>query len=177
MSTGITSLLTAWKSRKRDDPVLHTWVWQEIYYAYLYGYPEEVDYLDLFNALTGGFYLAEYPQQHNQSDIYPYCVVSLVNDKAKYTFRDKIYSLEIQFTLYDDSDTAETILDAGDKLKTKYDSMVFNGTGTQEIIGNTTLTVGYEPTGMTHLSERLIKRGDKWQLTIKYNFEYQRTVT
>jgi hypothetical protein len=122
--------------------------------------------------MPGGMFLMEYPQRKSDVNIYPYCVVSLTGDVADYTFRDKIYKLTIQFTLYDDSDIPETILDAGDVLRDKYNDIQFPS---QINIENFHF-VAYEFVAMNYISSSFIKQGDYWQYAIVFSYEYQRTV-
>ena len=116
---------------------------------------------ELVAALDGGMHLFRHPQQHNQPDIYPYCVFFPVSSVAEYTFTEEADNNLVQFSIYDDSDGASSIMDAGDILKSVYDFA--------------TLTVtGYDHICMMREYSELFKEDGFWHYVITYRLEIQK---
>jgi hypothetical protein len=115
----------------------------------------------LKTALTGGMYLYKYPQQHNEPDIYPYCVFFPVSDVKEYTFREQADNCLIQFSIYDNADSIATVQDAGETLKSVFD------------FASLTVT-GYNHISMMQEYSELYKDDDFWHYVITYRLEIQK---
>lgn len=177
-SIGTMLSLIASKFKKQGDSFVKKWIWESIYDLFIYPqFGDTADPPEVFTAIPGGMYLGKYKQQHVQAAIYPYCVVLLDVENAKYTLcRETITNARVKFSLHDDSESAEIILDAGDKLKDRYDFCEFPSLATTEIAGGTTVTTNYQHVGMTREKDALIKRAQRWQYDIIYLLEYQCTI-
>lgn len=116
---------------------------------------------ELTAALDGGMFLIDFPQQHNEPDIYPYCVFFPVSDVKEYTFSEQADNVLIQFSIYDNDDGVATVQDAGDILKSVYDFA--------------TLTVsGYNHICMMQEFSDLYKEDGFWHYVITYRLEIQK---
>ena len=116
---------------------------------------------ELMAALDGGMFLLEYPQQYNDKDIYPYCIFFPVSDVTEYTFTEVADNVVIQFSIYDNSDGAASIMDAGDILKSVYD------------FASLTVT-GYNHICMMQEFSDLYKEDGFWHYVITYRLEIQK---
>ena len=124
--------------------------------------------LDKWNASTtlkaavpGGLYLCEYPQQHDQLDVYPYCVIVPVSSVAEYTFSEKADNSLVQFSLWDDAESISGISDAADLLMNAFDI--------------STLTVtGFNHVSMLREFTELFREDEYWHYVITYRLEIQK---
>lgn len=113
------------------------------------------------NAISNDFKTAIGGRFHNhiapQGQTYPYSVYFLVVDEPVYTYNTEMESSLVQFDIFDNSNSAVTVLDAQTKLWALFDL--------------TTLTVtGYTSVIMKRVAHRLIREDEPalWHSSTDY---------
>lgn len=115
----------------------------------------------LKTATPGGLWLMEYPQQHEQLDVYPHIVVVPVSSVAEYTFTEKADNNLVQFSIWDDSESISAISDAADALMAVFD------------ISSLTVT-GFSHISMLREFTELYREDEYWHYIITYRLEIQK---
>lgn len=112
-------------------------------------------------AMTGGLYLMEYPQQSEELDHYPYCVVVPVSSVAEYTFTEMADNNLVQFSIWDNSDSVSTISDVKELLVAAFDFAALTVTGYNHIC-------------MMREYTDLFREDEYWHCVITYRLEIQK---
>ena len=112
-------------------------------------------------AMTGGLYLMEYPQQSEELDHYPYCVVVPVSSVAEYTFTEKADNNLVQFSIWDNSDSVSTISDVKELFVAAFDFAALTVTGYNHIC-------------MMREYTDLFREDEYWHCVITYRLEIQK---
>ena len=112
-------------------------------------------------AMVGGLYLAEYPQQSEELDHYPYCVIVPVSSVAEYTFTEKADNNLVQFSIWDNSDSISTISDVKELLVAAFD------------FASLTVT-GYNFVSMLREYTEIFREDEYWHCVITYRLEIQK---
>jgi hypothetical protein len=112
-------------------------------------------------AMVGGMYLIEYPQQSEEIDHYPYCVIVPVSSVAEYTFTEKADNNLIQFSIWDNSDSISTISDVKELFVAAFDFAVLTVTGYNHIC-------------MMREYTEIFREDEYWHCVIMYRLEIQK---
>lgn len=115
----------------------------------------------LKTAMVGGMYLIEYPQQSEEIDHYPYCVIVPVSSVAEYTFTEKADNNLIQFSIWDNSDSISTISDVKELFVAAFDFAVLTVTGYNHIC-------------MMREYTEIFREDEYWHCVITYRLEIQK---
>ena len=116
---------------------------------------------NLKTAMVGGMYLIEYPQQSEEIDHYPYCVIVPVSSVAEYTFTEKADNNLIQFSIWDNSDSISTISDVKELFVAAFDFAVLTVTGYNHIC-------------MMREYTEIFREDEYWHCVIMYRLEIQK---
>jgi len=106
-----------------------------------------------------------YNTEANPDASYPYCVMTIVSDVENGTLTEVIEDNLIQFAVYDDSSTAENVLDIFEAVKSAFDFEDLTVTGYKSI--------GTDRVGGANLTKITEEGSNYWQLICQYRIRIE----